>query len=72
MELKLYLKSRCMSQKEFATLIGVSVASLNHYLNGTRKISLKHALKINEVTQGKVSLKELWLIHERAASLKNN
>jgi len=59
MQLKEYLDSRNLSFAEFAELIGVSKSCISHYVNKKRNPSLYTALRIREVTKGKVSLEDL-------------
>ena len=37
----------------------VSTGKVNHWLRGTRRVSLEEALQIEELTQGEVSLRDL-------------
>lgn len=37
----------------------VSAGKVNHWLRGTRRVSLEEALQIEDLTQGEVGLREL-------------
>ncbi len=59
MDLKKYLKRYKMSQQEFADLVEVSKKSISNYICGKRKPCLAIALRIQEATDGMVSIKDL-------------
>lgn len=59
MQLEVYLESRNFEQKEFAEMVGISVASISNYLSGRRKPSLEIGRKIEQVTNGKVTIDDL-------------
>jgi transcriptional regulator with XRE-family HTH domain len=65
MELKDYLESRYLSRKEFAKLVGVNTATITNYIQGHRIPILAIALKIQEVTNGKVSVQDLVKIRRK-------
>ena len=48
--LKDELEARNMSQRKFATIIGVSYSVLNEVVNGKRPITTEYALKIEAAT----------------------
>lgn len=48
--LKDELEARNMSQKKFASLIGVSYSVLNEIINGKRPVTTEYALKIEAAT----------------------
>lgn len=48
--LKDELESREMSQRKFASLIGVSYSVLNEIINGKRPVTTEYALKIEAAT----------------------
>ena len=48
--LKDELEARCMSQRRFAAIIGVSYSVLNEVINGKRPITTEYALKIEAAT----------------------
>ena len=59
MELSLYLKSKNISKKSFAFMIGVSPGAISNYCAATRTPSLSIALKIKEKTHGEVGLQDI-------------
>ena len=59
MKLRDYLHKKRISQIDFAKIIGISETQLSRWLGGSRIPSRKNALKIEEVTEGKVSANEL-------------
>jgi transcriptional regulator with XRE-family HTH domain len=59
MKLKEYLKSRDMTNKEFAELIDVSSNTISNYICCKRKPTLEIAMRIREATKGKVSYDDL-------------
>jgi DNA-binding transcriptional regulator YdaS (Cro superfamily) len=59
MDLKTYLESRNFDKVEFAALIGVSPRTIFYYLARKKCPSLKVALKIEEITKGKVRNEDL-------------
>ena len=61
MDLKEYLRSRRITHKEFAKMIGVSQTSVTYYANKIRAPSLATCLKITEVTSKRVTLDDLLL-----------
>lgn len=56
--LELYLKSRNITQIEFAERIGVTENTIGNYIKGRRLPTLPIVLKIQEETKGKVTAKE--------------
>lgn len=48
--LKDELEARKMSQRQFATIIGVSYTVLNEVINGKRPVTTEYALKIEAAT----------------------
>jgi plasmid maintenance system antidote protein VapI len=59
MELKLYLESRHISQKELGALTGIPQSIICKLLQGKHRISAENALKIITVTDEKVTLEDL-------------
>jgi DNA-binding transcriptional regulator YdaS (Cro superfamily) len=54
-----YLKSNHISQCDFAQLVGISEGAVANYIRWRRKPTLSIALRIQEVTGGKVTVKDL-------------
>ncbi len=65
MELKLYLESRHISQKEFHHMTGIPLSVISKILAGKHRISAENALKIITITSGKVTLEELVALRKR-------
>ena len=59
MNLQKYIEAKKIKQIDFAELIGISAAFVNQMCKGTRRPSANIALKIQEATNGKVSVMEL-------------
>jgi DNA-binding XRE family transcriptional regulator len=59
MKLATYLKRKEISPAVLARRVGCSRQTIYNYMRGTRKPSLRTAMRIVAVTRGKVSLKEL-------------
>ncbi|RYF60739.1 MAG: hypothetical protein EOO27_04775 [Comamonadaceae bacterium] len=61
MSLRTYLSRHSITQAEFGRLLvpPVSQGKVNHWLNGTRRVSLTEGLQIVDLTQGEVSLQSL-------------
>lgn len=65
--LKDELQARGMSQRKFATIIGVSYSVLNEVLNGKRPITTEYALKIEAATGTKASI---WVNMQAAYNMQ--
>jgi len=59
MDLEKYIKSRKISYRKFAKLVGINHAAIFRYAKKTSTPSLKIAIKINEVTKGVVPMASL-------------
>lgn len=57
--LEKYLKTYKIKQKEFAKLIKVSAVMVHYIIKGKKTPSLKTALKIEQATNGEVSVQKL-------------
>lgn len=53
-ELKQYLKSKHLTQADFAAKLGVTQSRVSEWLTGKRRPGLDMALRIQQVTRGKV------------------
>ena len=60
MDLKNYLKIHSLPQEKFASLLGISQPHLSNILKGRKSPSIQLAKRINDVTNGKVSLDDLF------------
>ena len=60
MWLKDYLESRQLTYKEFAKMIGVHVTTISNYINFKRTPALWVALRIEEMTKGKVTVEDMY------------
>ena len=59
MKLSEYLKETGLTQENFADLVGVTRPFITNILNGKKSPSIQLAGRIEEVTKGKVSLRDL-------------
>lgn len=61
MQLKTYLQKHGITMASFGQRLDppVSAGKVNHWLRGTRRVSLEDALQIEVLTQGEVGLREL-------------
>lgn len=59
MDLRQYLTSRHLTQKEFADMVGISRTAISHYVAKRRIPTLLIAMKIKEMSNNKVSLEDL-------------
>lgn len=61
MNLRDYLHENGITQSAFGRLLNppVSQGKVNHWMHGTRRVSLLEALQIQRLTQGTVTLEEL-------------
>jgi DNA-binding transcriptional regulator YdaS (Cro superfamily) len=59
MDLKIYLESRNIEHKEFAKMILVTPTTISNYIAGRRRPNIQIALRIEKVTNGKVTIKDL-------------
>ena len=71
MELCDYLKSKNISQKDFAAEVGVTGTILSQYLTGKFRPNLRIAVKIEELTNGIVRPKDMLLSFEKQNKYKN-
>ena len=55
MFLEEYLEKECLTQRKFASLIGISTVHMNRIIRGKRAPSLGVAKKIERVTKGEVT-----------------
>ena len=61
MKLRSYLMSRRITQAEFGQMLRppVSQGKVNHWLHGSRRVSLAEAIQIVSLTAGEVDLQSL-------------
>lgn len=69
MKLKTYLQVHGITMASFGQRLHppVSAGKVNHWLRGTRRVSLEEALQIEVLTQGEVGLREL--VNPRTAEI---
>lgn len=60
-----------MTYAQFARLLGVSPQAIQRYLNGTRFPKPRIAKKICELTQGYVSLNDLYDLQDISISMQD-
>ena len=68
MELEKYLDSRNISQKEFASMLGVSIGSISKYIAARQLPRLDIAYYIEKTTKGNVSMLDLLQFWEKHKS----
>ena len=68
MRLRDYLQKHRITQLAFGQRMSppVSQAKVNHWLNGSRRVSLVEALQIQRITDGEVALEDLITPHGNA------
>lgn len=59
MKLERYLKEFCINKHEFSKKLGVSYPTMANILDGKRDMHLSTAIRIEEITEGKVTCKDL-------------
>lgn len=60
MKLKLWLEETDIRQADFARMLGISQPTVSQLANGARYPKMELALKIRDVTKGKVKLED-WI-----------
>lgn len=60
MTLKEYKKKYKLTYEDLASLFGVSVSCMGHWLGGHSKPNIHHAAVIFKKTKGEVTLQDLW------------
>ena len=65
MELDFYLFINKISQVDFARKVGISDVQLSQYVKKRKNPRLPLAVRINELTDGKVTCKELIRMQDR-------
>lgn len=65
MQLRDWLKREKVTQQALGQRMcpAVSQGKVNHWLNGTRRVSLGEALQLHAITNGEVSFDELWALY---------
>lgn len=58
-KLNTWLKKNNMDYKDLARILNVDKTTAFKYCNGTRSITLKKAVKIEEITRGEISCRDL-------------
>ena len=59
MKLIIWLEKSAYTHTEFARKLGIDKSTLSRYINGSRKMPLKIAVKIEKLTKGDVECKNL-------------
>lgn len=65
MDLKKYVESTGLQKKAFAHMLGISVFALSNYMHRRRTPTLQIADRIIEVTNGKVTIKDLLVMSKK-------
>ncbi len=60
MKLKEYMKEKGLTERKFAPLVGTSQQHINNIIRGKANPSLELVNIIEEVTEGKVTFKDLF------------
>jgi DNA-binding transcriptional regulator YdaS (Cro superfamily) len=70
MKLRTYLMARKITQAEFGQMLSppVSQGKVNHWLHGSRRVSLAEAIQIVNLTRGEVDLQSLAEMAASAAA----
>ena len=63
MRLEKYLKDMCINRNEFCKKIGVSYPTIASLMHGERDIHLATAIRIEDITEGKVTCRDLVIPH---------
>ena len=58
-KLRRWIEGSGMSQNQVAEKLKISKASLSRYVNGSRVVSVKVAVKIEKLTKGKIKCADL-------------
>lgn len=67
MKLEKYLRDMCINRNEFCKKVGVTYVSITNVMKGIGDIHLATAIRIEDVTEGKVTCRDLV----NPTSLKN-
>ena len=59
MQLSKYMESRDISAKEMASLLDISITSMNNYLAGRSMTPLDVAIEVKFITKGRVTPEDL-------------
>jgi predicted transcriptional regulator len=54
-----YLKFKKINKKQFAQLVGITPTSLCNYFSGKRRPTSRIAAKMMEVSNGKITMKDI-------------
>lgn len=72
MKLQKWLNKEKITNTKFAEKIGVHVSFITHIIKGRRRASPKTALKIEQVTRGAVTIRELLYPNQELEVFKVN
>lgn len=61
MNLDEYLKDEKITAQEFSRKLGVSHVAVHHWVTGARRPNARHTLAIEEITEGRVTARDLAL-----------
>lgn len=59
MRLEKYMKDMCINRNEFCKKVGVTYITITNIIRGKGDIHLATAIRIEEVTEGKVTCRDL-------------
>lgn len=60
MKLKEYLKMKCLTEYDFADILGITQPHVNYIVNGKKNASAGLAKRIEDVTNGQVTFNDLY------------
>ena len=61
MDLAAYLDDEQITAAEFSRRLGVSHVAVHHWVTGARRPNARHTLAIEELTEGRVTARDLAL-----------
>tara|TARA_R100000808_G_scaffold24940_1_gene59672 strand:- start:3896 stop:4090 length:195 start_codon:yes stop_codon:yes gene_type:complete len=61
MDLAAYLDDEKITAAEFSRRLGVSHVAVHHWVTGARRPNARHTLAIEELTEGRVTARDLAL-----------
>jgi|GEM_PF-549851 len=72
MKLKEYLKMKCLTEYDFADILGITQPHVSYIVNGKKNPSAGLAKKIEDVTNSQVTFNDLYSSKAPSRLKKNN
>lgn len=72
MKLRTYLSDRRITDRKFAEMLGTTATYLNHVKNGIFKCGKRFAKDIENLTNGEVTVEEIFEEYEKRKSEKDS